>query len=153
MGGKQSTSNEKYYTGEFNCSVSLFDEEIGQYKELREAQDYLLEIEPFAFEIMSDFIEKHVVDFINRHLEAAPTKELLLGYGFGGDHGDGNGYFSVPFKLTKIPPMYFEMTHTKRNAFKLKKPVLTLYGKETEDKDVLSKFVMNFSVELKENNE
>jgi hypothetical protein len=44
MGGKQSTSNEKYYTGEFNCSVSLFDEEIGDYEELSEAQDYLLNV-------------------------------------------------------------------------------------------------------------
>jgi hypothetical protein len=153
MGGKQSTSIEKYYTGEFNCSVSLFNRETGQYEELREAQDYLLEIEPFAFEIMSDFIEKHVVTFINRHLEATTSKEeLLLGYGFGGDHGDGNGNFCVPFKLTEIPPMYFEMVHTKRNLFKLKKPLLPLYGKESKDDD-LSKFVMNFSVELKEKDE
>jgi hypothetical protein len=43
------------------------------------------------------------------------------------------------------------MTQTERNVFKLSKPVLTLYGKETQDG--LSKFVMNFSVELKGNNE
>jgi hypothetical protein len=151
MGGKQSTSNEKYYTGEFNCSVSIFDEEIGDYEELRDAQDYLLNVEPFAFEIMSELIEKHVVDFINENLETSPNTQLLLGYGFGGDHADGDGYFRVPFKLTEIPPMYFEMTQTERNVFKLTKPVLTLYGKETQDG--LSKFVMNFSVELKGNNE
>lgn len=146
MGSKQSKS---IYTGEFNCSVSLFNDENGQYEELHEAQDYLLDAEPFAFEIMSELIEKHVVDFINQKSDKPSTDQLLLAYGFGGDHGDGDGYFSVPFKLTEIPPMYFEMVHTKRNAFKLTKPVLTLYGKETEDEDVLSKFVMNFSVELK----
>ena len=146
MGGSQS---KKYYTGEFNCSVSIFNQENGDYEELHEAQDYLLDAEPFAFEIMSELIEKHVVDYINENLDKSSSTQLLLGYGFGGDHGDGDGYFSVPFRLTEIPPMYFEMVQTERNAFKLTKPLLTLYGKETTDKDVLSKFVMNFRVELK----
>jgi hypothetical protein len=148
MGGSQSN---KYYTGEFNCSVSIFNQENEQYEEIKNAQDYLLEADPFAFEIISEFIEKHVVDFINQNIENSHSHsgQILLGYGFGGDHGDGDGHFCVPFRLTEIPPMYFEMVQTKRNAFKLiREPIVTLYGKETET-DVLSEFVMNFSVELK----
>ena len=147
------SSPEKYYKGEFTCSVLLFNDETREYEEMDEhAEDFLNGIDKNALEIVAEFMQKHVVSFINQKLDKPSTDQLLLAYGFGGDHGDGDGYFSVPFKLTEIPPMYFEMININKNIFKLTekqygKSLLTREGQEVIDEEIYLSFVMNFHIE------
>lgn len=132
---------KKYYKGEFACSVYMYDKKTKEYKLIKNAEDFFFEKDNNSFENITELMEQHLLKVIGNI--ASPYR---ISSGFGGDEGDGSGYFYLPFKLETIPDMYFEVDNIQLYNLTNKEHTSVSYKINADEK--ISRFVMKFNIDL-----